>query len=110
MLNWCTGAQPRPRALQREADVRAPELRAAGMHSLVFLPDEGECAAIMIATGEDASAVERIARAISPRVYVRIESMRFDDDPAMPAWIIGNAGPTLPGDGLAALYDEVAAA
>ena len=110
MLNWC-GEPPLAQAdIQRQADVRGDGLRAAGMHSLVFLPDEGTCAAIMISAAEDAASADSLARAIVPRAYVRVESMRFDDDPAPPAWLMLGDEADLPDAGLVALYEEVAAA
>ena len=110
MLNWCGEPPVEPADVQRQADVRSDHLRAAGMHSLVFLPDEGSCAALMISAADDATSVDSLARAIIPRAYVRVESMRFDDDSATPAWLTFDGEPDLPGTGLEALFEEVAAA
>jgi len=91
MVNWCGDPQPDPDGVAGAVHARSAELAAAGLHSLVFLPDEGECAAIMIASARDAHAAERIARAILPSAEVRIETMPFDDDPGLPAWLLREA-------------------
>lgn len=80
MLNWSGMSQPQPidvRAAVLRHDAR---LRARGLHSIALLPDEGLCAAVMVATVTDERAAETLAASILPEATIRIESMRFDDD------------------------------
>ncbi len=87
MLSW-TG-HPQPSA----ADVRAAilrhdvPLRCRGLHSIVILPDHGECGAVMIAAVRSVREIESLASSILPGVPLAIESMRFDDDTVAPSRI-----------------------
>ena len=85
MLNWSGDPQPQPADVHDAIEARALELREAGLHSVVFLPDEGACAAIMVATCETDTDVERLAAAILPGSAVDMEAMRFDE-PATQVW------------------------
>jgi hypothetical protein len=96
MLNWSGAPQPSANAIRSAIGLRSPFLRMRGMHSVVFLPDEGECAAVMVATCRDADAVDELARSIDPSADVRVESMVFDDDPGTPAWLQHASEPPLP--------------
>ena len=79
MLNW--EGTPRPLDVRIAALQQDARLRAAGLHSLAMLPAEGDCASVMVATAGDESDARRIATSILPHATIRIESMRFDDDP-----------------------------
>jgi hypothetical protein len=81
------------------------------MHSLAFLPDEGECAAVMITTASDEEAVAEIAYSILPRAILQLETMRFDDGPAGESHGQGEVvSPPPPRDLIGDVLDEVAAA
>ena len=109
MLNWTGDSQPRP------ADVRIAvlrddaNLRACGLHSIALLPEEGACGAVMVATAADEAAAERLAASILPHATIRIESMRFDDDPAEPDGTREVVCPPPPRDYLKAFLEAVAA-
>jgi len=108
MLNWTGTPAPMPDDVGEAIAGRTYELRDAGMHSVVFLPDQGDCAAIMIATCADEDALVRLAESIFLSAHVHIESMVFDDDSKMPAWIGREEVPPPPGGYLGALYEAVA--
>ena len=107
MLNWSGSPQPSANAIRSSIAVRSPFLRMRGMHSVVFLPDEGECAAVMVATCRDEDTVSRLARSIEPAASVRIETMLFDDDPGVPAWLQYASEPTLPRDAAQVLLHAI---
>jgi len=81
MLNWTGTPQP------QLTDVRTAVLRedarlyAGGVHSVALLEDESACAAVVVATALNKDAAERLAASILPNATVRIESIRFDEDP-----------------------------
>jgi hypothetical protein len=108
MLTWTGDPQPRP------ADVRIAilrhdaSLRACGLHSVALLPDEGACGAVMVATADDEAAAGRLAASILPRATIRIESMRFDDEPAGPDGTREVVCPPPPRDYLKAVLEAVA--
>ena len=82
MLVW-DGSPPAAPVDVRAAILRHDAaLRRRGLHSVVILPDQGGCAAVMIATVADECSAERLARAILPGAALSVESMRFDEDPA----------------------------
>jgi len=83
-------------------------LRRRGMHSLAFLPDEGACTGIMVASCRDADDVERLAASILPEADVRVESMMFEDEPGVPAWITREVVPPPPRDFRKALLKAIA--
>lgn len=100
MVNWST--VPPSAAAKGAADIaavrrtlalRARDLRRDGLHSLAFLPDEGECAAVMVSTCRDADTVVLLATRIHPTAMVRVESMQFDDDPGVPSWVVRESTP-----------------
>jgi hypothetical protein len=81
MLNW-SGCPPPAAGDVRAAIARQSlALRRRGLHSVAFLPDEGECAAVMVATVDFEADVAALARDIYPAADVRVETTRFDDDP-----------------------------
>jgi hypothetical protein len=108
MLNWTGTPAPTPDNVGEAITGRTYELRDAGMHSVVFLPDQGDCAAIMIATCTDEDALGRMAASILPSAHIHIESMVFDGDSKMPAWIDREEALPPPGGYLGALYEAVA--
>jgi hypothetical protein len=108
MLNWTGTPAPMPDDVGEAIAGRTYELRGAGMHSVVFLPEQGDCAAIMIATCADEDGLGRLAASILPGARVHIESMEFDGDSKMPAWIGREGVPPPPGGYLGALYEAVA--
>ncbi len=81
MLNWTGTPQPQPSDIRISVLRQDARLRAGGMHSVALLPDEGACAAVMVATVGDEDAAALLASAILPHATIRIESMRFDEDP-----------------------------
>lgn len=106
MLNWTGTPQPSPEDV-RDAIREDVTLPFRGLHSMVFLPDEGACAAVMVASANDERGVRRIARLILPWARLRIESMRFDE-PA-PGAIAEGTLPHSPRDFRRALLDAVTA-
>jgi len=82
MITWTGDPQPRPGDVLDQLGTRSRTLREAGLHSLVFLPDEGACAAIMVAACEMEPDVERLAAAILRGATVHVEAMKFEDGPA----------------------------
>lgn len=107
MLNWTGSPQPSANAIRSSIALRSPFLRMRGMHSVVFLPDEGECAAVMVATCRNEDTVTQLARSIEPSAAVRIETMLFDDDPGVPAWLQHASEPTLPRDAARSLLHAI---
>lgn len=81
MLNWTGTPQPLPAELRASVRRHDERLRASGLHSVALLPDEGACAAVMVATVADKDAAATLAGSILPHATTRIESMRFDEDP-----------------------------
>lgn len=84
MLNWTGCPQPHPADVRDAIRRRSPQLRRAGLHSIVFLPDEGDCAAVMIAACSDKRAAERLAASVLPGAEVEVDSMLFDDGQTAP--------------------------
>src|SRR5262249_21774666 len=93
MLNWSGSA---PHAIRKAINERSEPLRTHGLNSVVFLPEKGACAAVMISTCRDIGGTGELAREIAPRVRVRVESMLFDDGPSAPPWLRHRAEPILP--------------
>lgn len=82
MLTWTGTPQPRPADVRGILRRRGEQLRIRGLHSLAFLPDEGDCAAVMVSGASDEDAVADLAYSILPQAILRIETMRFDDGPS----------------------------
>ena len=78
ILNWSGTPQPTPAGVQRAIEQRAHDLRRKGLHSVVLLPDEGECAAILVTTAREEAAVSSVARSIFPAAAVHCETVLFD--------------------------------
>jgi hypothetical protein len=108
MVNWSGSPQPSIADMRRSIDERSPFLRLRGLHSVAFLPDEGECAAVMITTCRDADGARRIAQEIEPASQVRVETMLFDDDPGTPAWLRHECEPPLPRAATRSLMQAIA--
>jgi hypothetical protein len=79
------------------------------MHSVVFLPDEGGCAAVMVATCRDEDETAKLAAAIDPCRHVRVESMLFDEDPGRPAWLRRDPVPLMPRGAAQSLLEAITA-
>ena len=108
MVNWSGSPQPSIARIRAAVDERSPFLRMRGLHSVAFLPDEGECAAVMISTCRDAAGAQRIAAEIDPASDVRVETMLFDDDPGTPAWLHHECEPPLPRAATRSLMQAIA--
>ena len=80
MLNWSGDPQPQIEDVRRAIALNSPALKRRGLHSVAFLPDEGACSAVMVATVDNPASITSIATSLLPRAVVRIESMRFDDE------------------------------
>ena len=109
MLNWIGTPQPYASDLRVAVLRHDARLRAAGLHSVALLPDEGACAAVMVATVANERAAEDLAASILPQTTIRIDSMRFDDDPAEQDGTREVVCPPPPRDYLKAVLDAVAA-
>jgi len=107
MLTWYGDRQPPPCDVPAAVAANSEPLRDAGLRSIFFLPDEGACAAVMIACCEDGDDVARIAESICPGAGVLIESMQFDGA-KVPAWTRREVLPPPP-DYLSVVFDAVAA-
>jgi hypothetical protein len=108
MVNWSGSPQPSIARIRAAIDERSPALRMRGLHSVAFLPDEGECAAVMIATCRDAAGAASIAADIEPSARVRVDTMLFDDDPGTPAWLRHQLVPPLPRRAARSLLQAIA--
>ena len=84
MVNWYGHPQPQPADVREQVRDHDMLLRLNGLHSLALLPDEGACAAVMVATVTGEVAARRLAQSILPTASIRIETMRFDDDIEVP--------------------------
>ena len=109
VLNWTGDPQPRPADLRIAVLRYDASLRARGLHSIALLPEEGACGAVMVATAAGEAAAGRLAASILPHATIRIESMRFDDDPAEPDGTREVVCPPPPRDYLKAVLEAVAA-
>jgi hypothetical protein len=99
ILNWSGDPQPRAADVRAAIDGHGAALIRQGLHSLAFLPDEGDCAAIMVATCRDDLAVAHLAASILADAVVQADSMVFDDDgDGTPAWIANEEAPPPPRD------------
>lgn len=109
MLKWTGTPLPCPADL-RIAVLRHDErLRAGGLHSVALLPDEGACTAVMVATVADEDAAAELASSILPDATIRIESMRFDEDPREQDGAREVVCPPPPRDYLSAVLEAVVA-
>jgi len=109
MINWTGDPPPQPADVRDAIEPQSCDLRARGMHSIVFLPDKGACAAVMIFSCNSDGDVAAIVDTILPDADVRVETMRFDGDPALPTWIARAVAPPSPDAELNAVYKAVLA-
>jgi len=107
MLTWQGEPGPSEDDVREAVCASAVELSEAGLHSLVFLPDDGATAAVMITSCADHHDVRRIATSLCLGAAVRVESMPFDED-AAPVWATREDAPPPPGACLADVPDAVA--
>jgi hypothetical protein len=108
MLNWSGVPQPTVAEVRDAIEQRSDHLHRCGLHSIAFLPDEGECAAVMVATCFDKDSVDDLASLVLPDADVRVESMLFDDDPGTPAWLARKELPPTPRDFYRSLLQAIA--
>ncbi len=108
MVSWSGSPHPSIARIRAAIDERSPFLRMGGLHSVVFLPDEGACAAVMIATCRNAASAEKIAAEIDPQSRVIVDTMLFDDDPGTPAWLRHESRPPLPRSAVRSLLQAIA--
>jgi hypothetical protein len=98
MVKWTGEPQPHPADVRDAIAARGQTLAAAGLHSVVFLPDEGACSAIMIATCDLGPDVARLAEAILRGATAHVDSMKFEDVPPAPVELeLEDAPPPPPG-------------
>lgn len=109
ILNWTGCEQPTIADARRAIERLDARLRRRGMHSVAFLPDEGDCTGIMVSTCFDAREVYRLAASILPAADVRVESMMFEDESStVPGWITREVVPPPPQDFRRALLKAIA--
>lgn len=107
MVRWTGDPQPEPADVRDAIADQEPELADAGLRSIVFLPDEGACCAIMVSTCDHELDVERLASAILREATVRIDSTRFDDIPPAPEQCGTEEAPPLPAGYLGAVLEAI---
>jgi hypothetical protein len=107
IVNWSGCSRPRIADVRRAITQRDADLRRRGMHSLAFLPDEGDCTGIMVASCATLEHVDRIAASILPTADVHVETMLFEDEPGVPAWISRQVVPPPPQDFRRALLNAI---
>jgi len=93
IVNWSGCPQPARADVASAVAGARPFFRARGLNSLAIMPDEGECSAIMVSRCDDEAAAAGLAALILPATDVSVESMRFDDEPELPAWIARDEQP-----------------
>ncbi len=109
MVTWTGDPQPEPADVRDAIAAREAALADAGLRSIVFLPDEGACCGIMVATCDREPDVERLASAILREATVRIDSTRFDDFSPAPAQPDAEDAPPLPTGCLGAVLEAIEA-
>jgi len=110
MVRWTGDPQPEPADVRDAIAAREAALADAGLRSIVFLPDEGACCAIMVATCDREPDVERMASAILRGATVRIDSTRFDDISPAPAQSVAEDAPPTPPGYLGAVLEAIESA
>ena len=78
MLIWTVEPQPRPGDVRAAIRRHRRHLHARGLHSLAFLPDEGECAAVMVSAAPDEESVAEMAYSILPFSAIIIKKLKDD--------------------------------
>ena len=107
MVRWTGDPQPQPPDVREAIATCEPALADAGLRSIVFLPDEGACCAIMVSTCDRELDVERLASAILREATVRIDSTRFDDIPLEPEQLGAEDAPPPPTGYLGAVLEAI---
>jgi hypothetical protein len=107
LVRWAGDPQPQPADVRHAIADREPALAGAGLRSIVFLPDEGACCAIMVATCDTEPDVERLASAILRGATVRIDSTQFDDFLPAPMQPGAEDAPPLPAGYLGAVLEAI---
>jgi hypothetical protein len=107
MVRWTGDPQPEPADVREAIAARGLALAAAGLRSIVFLPDEGACCAVMVSTCDCEPDVERLASAILRDANVRIDSTRFDDIPPTPEQIGAEDAPPPPAGFAGAVLEAI---
>lgn len=107
--NWPERAQPSIDDVRAAIEHRSGVLRQHGLHSVAFVPDEGECAAIMVASCANRAAVSQLVASILPGAQTRADTMLFDDDHETPVRVARRASPRPPRDYRRALLHAVIA-
>jgi hypothetical protein len=98
MVRWTGDPQPQPADVRAAIAAREQTLAAAGLHSVVFLPDEGACSAIMIATCDLEPDVARLAEAIVRDAGIQVDCLELGGLPSAPvAHGMEDAPPPPPG-------------
>ena len=80
MLKWSGAPPPDAAGVRASLELRSPLLRSRGMHSVVFLPDEGECAAVMVSTCANEDGPRDLAHLVCPGTTVVVDTTLFEDD------------------------------
>ncbi len=93
IINWLGTPQATIDDVRVAIEHRSGVLRHNGLHSVAFVPDEGECAAIMVATCANRTAVSRLVESILPGAETRADTMLFDDDHETPVRVARQASP-----------------
>lgn len=109
IINWLGTPQPTIDDVRVAIEDRSGALRERGLHSVAFVPDEGECAAIMVATCADRNDVALLAASILPDAETRADTMLFDDDHESPVRVTAQASPPPHRDYRRALLQAVVA-
>lgn len=86
MVNWTGAPYPQPSQVRSAVQERDDDLRRRGLRSVSVLAGDDACTAVIVATVEDERAAARLAASIIPDATLRIDSMRFDDDPGEAGW------------------------
>jgi hypothetical protein len=107
MVRWNGDPQPQPADVRHAIADRERTLADAGLRSIVFLPDEGACCAIMVVNCDREPDVERLASAILHTATVRIESIRFDDRTPEPRQCGAEVSPPPPPGYLGAVLEAI---
>jgi len=107
MIKWTGDPQPEPADVRDAVAERETALAEAGLRSVVLLPDEGACAAIMVSTCDHEPDVKRLASAILREATVRIDSTRFDDIPPEPKQFGAEGAPPPPAGYLGTVLEAI---
>jgi len=107
MVRWTGDPQPEPADVRDAIAGREQALADAGLRSIVFLPDEGICSAIVVSTCDREPDVVRLASAILREATVRVDSSQFDDIRPAPKQLGTKDAPPLPTRYLGAVLEAI---